>query len=141
MIRLFKKTDMNQVINIWLDASIKAHSFINEEFWRSKAKEMREIYIPSGETYVFEEEHIVKGFMSLKKDTLAAIFVSPNEQRKGIGKKLILKAKQLRKNLNLTVYKENTDSVEFYKKSGFKIIDEQKDLHTGHLELIMQYRS
>lgn len=132
---------MNQVINIWLDASIKAHSFINEEFWRSKAKEMREIYIPSGETYVFEEEHIVKGFMSLKKDTLAAIFVSPNEQRKGIGKKLILKAKQLRKNLNLTVYKENTDSVEFYKKSGFKIIDEQKDLHTGHLELIMQYRS
>jgi len=90
---------------------------------------------------VFEEEHIVKGFMSLKKDTLAAIFVSPNEQRKGIGKKLILKAKQLRKNLNLTVYKENTDSVEFYKKSGFKIIDEQKDLHTGHLELIMQYRS
>ena len=52
MIRRFQQTDIDQVISIWLEASIKAHDFIESEFWKSKVKDMREIYIPSGETYV-----------------------------------------------------------------------------------------
>ncbi len=46
MIRKFIESDMNQVINIWLEASIKAHDFVDGEFWESKVKDMREIYIP-----------------------------------------------------------------------------------------------
>ncbi len=33
-----------------------AHDFVKSEFWKSKVDDMREIYIPSGETYVYEEE-------------------------------------------------------------------------------------
>lgn len=80
---------------------------------------MRGIYIPSGETYVYEEEGIIKGFVSLYEDTLAAILVYPNSQRTGIGKQLMRKAKEVRDNLNLSVYKENLSSIEFYKKCGF----------------------
>ncbi len=54
---------------------------------------------------------------------------------------LILKSKEVRKNLNLTVYKENIKSIEFYKKCGFKIEKEQTDIHTGHLELLMTLNS
>ena len=64
---------------------------------------MRGIYIPSGETYVYEEEGIIKGFVSLYEDTLAAILVYPNSQRTGIGKQLMRKAKEVRDNLNLSV--------------------------------------
>ena len=141
MIRKFQQSDMDQVINIWLEASIKAHAFVNSEFWKSKIDDMREIYIPSGETYVYDEEGIIKGFVSLFKDTLAAIFVSPNYQGTGIGKQLMTKSKEVRENLNLTVYRENRRSIEFYKKCGFKIKREQIDEHTGHPELLMLFPS
>lgn len=141
MIRNFQQPDIDQVISIWLEASIKAHDFVDSEFWNSKVKDMREIYIPSGETYVCEEEGIIKGFVSLYNDTIAAIFVSPDSQGTGIGMQLMRKAKDVRDNLNLTVYKENTKSIEFYRKCGFKIEQEQIDKHTGHPELVMKFNS
>ena len=102
---------------------------------------MKEIYIPSAETYVFEEGNELKGFISLVGDTVAALFVSPRYQGEGIGKQLILKSKALREKLILTVYKENERSIEFYRKSGFEIIHEQIDHHTGHAEVVMQCNS
>lgn len=139
MIRDFKKPDMEQVLNIWLQASIKAHDFIEKEFWESKLESMRMVYLPSGETYVYEEDDLIRGFVSLYGDTLAALFVSPSFQGKGIGTRLMAKAKELRDTLRLTVYKENTKGIEFYKKHGFKLIKEQTDMHTGHKELLMGF--
>ena len=141
MIRAYDQTDIDQVLNIWLDASIKAHNFIDKGFWESKVIDMREIYLPGSEIFVFEEDEIVKGFVALCGDTLAAIFVSPNEQGKGIGKQLIDRTKEIRRNLNLTVYKDNRDSIEFYKKCGFKVTREQIDVHTGHVEIVMIFNS
>ena len=139
MIREFNQSDIDQIINIWLEASIKAHYFIGSEFWESKVNDMKDVYIPSSETYVFEDTKIIKGFISLLGDTLAALFVSPRYQGNGIGSQLILKSKKIRKKLVLTVYKENRRSIEFYRKNGFEIIKEQIDSHTGHLELLMEY--
>ncbi len=141
MIRKFQQTDIDQVISIWLEASITAHVFIESAFWKSKVKDMREIYIPSGETYVFEEEEIIKGFVSMNNDTIAAIFVSPNYQGISIGTQLMTKSKEIREKLNLAVYTENHKSIEFYKKCGFKIEIEQIDEHTGHHEVLMVYPS
>lgn len=139
MIRRFKASDMENVLKIWLETSLKAHNFVEKEFWESKVAEMRDIYLPAAETYVYDEDGLIKGFCSLHKETLAAIFVSPSFQGKGIGKKLIAKAKKLYNNLNLTVYKENKKSIEFYKKCGFKIKKEQIDAQTGHPELLMKF--
>jgi putative acetyltransferase len=141
MIREFKQSDLDQALNIWLNASIKAHDFVPKEFWKSKIDDMRNIYFPMGETYIYEENGIIKGFVALCDDLLAAIFVSPNVQGKGIGKQLMNKAKQIRKSLKLSVYKENKNSIEFYKKCGFNIVKEQTDEHTGHPELLMEFNS
>ena len=35
MIRKFEKPDIDPVIKIWLEASIKAHNFVDSEFWKS----------------------------------------------------------------------------------------------------------
>ena len=139
MIRAFKPSDMEPVLQIWLDASIQAHHFIPKQFWESRMNDMRNIYVPSGETYVYLEENNILGFMSLMENTLAALFVVPEQQGKGIGKQLMAKAKLLRQDLVLTVYKENQNSIEFYKKCGFVIVKEQIDVHTAHPELVMRY--
>jgi len=132
---------MNDVWDIWLKASIKAHSFVEGTFWESKIDDMRETYIPASDTYVFTDNGIIKGFLSLHGNTLAAMFVSPDFQGKGTGQQLMKKAKALRKKLDLTVYQENPKSIQFYRKCGFTIAGERIDEHTGHIEILMEYSS
>jgi len=141
MIRTFESSDMNDVLNIWLEASIRAHGFVGKEFWESRVNDMRETYIPDSNTYVFSENGTVKGFFSLHGDSLAAMFVSPDAQGRGIGQRLMNKAKSLRRKLNLTVYRENEKSIQFYRKCGFKPVKERVDEHTGHIEILMEYCS
>ncbi len=141
MIRKYTETDLEHIIKIWLDASVQAHDFIDRNFWQAKADDMRKMYIPNSETWVYQENNCILGFFSLFEDTLAALFVSPDSQSKGIGQRLTAKAKSLRQRLNLTVYSENSRSLEFYKKQGFAAVKEQIDRHTGHKEIVMVYKS
>ncbi|OEA47888.1 GNAT family N-acetyltransferase [Vibrio parahaemolyticus] len=137
MIRKYNENDIDSVLEIWLNASVKAHDFISVEFWESQVENMRNIYIPVSETYVYQAESKVAGFYALYENNLAAIFVSPELQGKGIGKQLLSHAKDQRAVLSLSVYKENQVSYQFYLSQGFKVISEQLDEHTGHPEYTM----
>ncbi len=139
MIRNYRVDDIDRVLDIWLSASVEAHDFIEAKFWRSKVSDMRDIYIPASETRVYEHEGEVVGFYSLYEDNLAALFVAPSVQGRGVGSKLLDDAKLRRAHLQLCVYKDNTSSIRFYQKHGFSSLGEQTDPNTGHLELIMQY--
>ncbi|MBV7296435.1 N-acetyltransferase [Enterovibrio paralichthyis] len=141
MIRAFRTEDMDAVLAIWLQASIKAHDFVDASFWRGQVENMRNMYIPASECYVFERDGEVAGFYALYEDFLPAIFVSPEHQRRGIGKALLDDAKSKRSEITLSVYKENPDSVGFYQSQGFAVVSEQDDEHTGHPELTMQWSS
>jgi len=139
MIRKLQKCDIEEVLDIWLEASIIAHDFIEKSYWVSKATDVKDLYIPNSETYLYENEDGISGFFSLHENILAAIFVKPNQQGKGIGTKLLQKAKEIRNFLTLTVYKENSRGVWFYEKAGFRTVKEQKDENTGHPEIFMQW--
>ncbi|MGP5310012.1 N-acetyltransferase [Vreelandella alkaliphila] len=138
MIRKYRETDIDQILEIWLSASIKAHAFVEAEFWASKVNEMRDVYIPASETFVFESDNQIAGFYSLYGNTLAAVFVSPSLQGRGVGTAMLDDAKSRRECLQLTVYRENTPSINFYKKQGFISLGEQVDEQTGHPELVME---
>lgn len=92
MIREYRAADTDTVLDIWLEASIKAHDFIAPEFWKSQVCNMRNIYLPASQTYVYLNGGQVRGFYSLHEGVLAAIFVSPTEQGCGIGKQLMTHA-------------------------------------------------
>ena len=62
MIREFTDSDMDQVLSIWLDASVQAHDFVDRYFWESKLDDMRDLYIPGPETFVYDDEDTLKGF-------------------------------------------------------------------------------
>ena len=139
MIRASRLSDVDRILSIWLEASILAHYFIEKSFWEARVAGMRDMYLPTAETYIFENEGRIKGFVSLVGDTIAALFVSPNDQGTGIGTQLLNKAKTIRWSLDLTVYKENHKSIAFYKHFGFTIEREQIDEHTGHPEMVMTF--
>ena len=143
MIRKMKRTrnDVDAIVDIWLKASLRAHHFIDAEFWENNTAPMRDIYIPNSETWVIEEQGSVAGFYSFAGETLAAIFVDPDCQGKGLGKQLLNHAKSGRKHIELAVYTENKPSHAFYCKHGFTVVREQVDENTGHSEYVMEWRA
>jgi len=137
MIRRLTDEDMDAVLDIWLAASIQAHDFVAPSFWESQVENMRKVYIPASETYVYMQTTSVIGFYALSGNTLAALFVAPECQGRGVGKALLAHAKTKRPVLTLSVYKENPAGCRFYLAQGFSVIRKQTDAHTGHLEYIM----
>jgi len=141
MIRISTPQDTDTILDIWLSASIQAHDFIEAAFWLSQVDAMRTLYLPASEVYVFERDSVVVGFHALHGDNLAALFVAPALQGRGIGSQLIAHAKNQRAVLNLSVYQENQASYRFYLAQGFVVVSEQPDAHTGHREYSMRSAS
>ena len=138
MIRKYREADIEHILDIWLSASIKAHSFAGSEYWQSKVSEMRDVYIPASETFVYEANEQIAGFYCLGS-TLAAVFVLPSLQGQGIGSALMDDAKSRRACLQLSVYSQNAPSINFYKQHGFISLGEQIDEQTGEPEFIMEH--
>ncbi|KAF5075060.1 putative N-acetyltransferase YjaB [anaerobic digester metagenome] len=136
-IRPLQEADLDTVVDLWLKSSIKAHSFIEASFWEGQVNAMREVYIPSADTWVADYEGMLVGFVSLNEEMLAALFVHPFFQGNGIGKQLLQFAMEQSDSLVLSVYKENKRAMDFYRKQGFEAVQEQVDKHTGMPEVIM----
>lgn len=141
MIRAYGENDREAVLDIWLQASIRAHDFVAREYWESQLDNMRRRYLPAAENHVYVNGAKIVGFYSLYGDTLAALFVLPEHQGHGIGKALLDHAKARRARLTLTVYSENAASHGFYLSQGFTVIGEQIDRHTGHPEYAMIFKA
>ena len=91
-------------------------------------------------TFVYCGEGKIKGFISIIDiNFIGALFVHTKSQGRGIGKSLLEYVKNKYENIELAVYKDNKKAVEFYKKQGFKIIKEQENEDSGHLEYLMSY--
>lgn len=139
-IRKFKSEDIDRVMSIWLESTIEAHSFISKEYWEKNYEIVKNKYIPMSETYVYEEDNEIKGFISVIEGAfIGALFVDTKVQGKGIGKELINYAKEKYKKLSLAVYKDNTKAYEFYKKQGFNYVLEQVNEDSGYKEVVMEY--
>lgn len=139
MIRKADEADLDQLVEIWYQASLQAHDFIKKEYWKANKIAMRKQYLPSSETYLLASGVRILGFIALVENDVAAIFVSPHGQGQGVGTLLLNHAKKMRHNLQLKVYKKNRPSVAFYQKKGFVEVSELIDAETGEIELIMKW--
>lgn len=141
MIRKYKEDDITEVLDVWLRASIQAHDFIDADFWESGIQDMENIYMPSSEVFVFKEKGIIAGFYAMHENMLAALFVKPEIQGRGIGSELLLHAKKNHSIIELTVYQKNKSAISFYEKHGFKEIKKQTCEHTAEPEILMRWCS
>ena len=139
MIRKLNEADIDKVMDIWMKSTIKANDFISKEYWQNNYNTVKEVYIPMSETFVYKDVQGIKGFISvINNEFIGALFVDIDFQGNGIGKQLIDYAVSKYGKLQLAVYKENKKSVEFYINRGFKIIEEQINDDSKHVEYIME---
>ena len=140
MIRELESKDIEMVMDIWKEATIKAHNFIPKEYWIENYNIVKNDYIPLSKTFVYVEEDI-KGFISILNDEfIGAVFVHVGSQGEGIGTALMEFVKTRYDKLSLAVYKNNKKSVGFYKKSNFVLEKEEIDDDTKEIELLMTWK-
>ncbi|TXL65684.1 GNAT family N-acetyltransferase [Cerasibacillus terrae] len=138
-IRRNKKTEINKLIKIWYEGSLKAHDFIDKDYWKSHRMQMKEKYLPLSETYVMSNEKEVVGFISMVDNYLAALFIDVKHQGEGYGKKLLNFIKGQRDNIQLKVYTKNNKAIHFYLRNGFVIKEELLDEQTAEGEFLMEW--
>ena len=89
MIREYRDNDCGAVIEVWYAASQVATPFLSEEFLADERANIRDVHLPNAETWIFEAEDTVVGFIALIGDEVGAIFVHPERQGQGIGRALM----------------------------------------------------
>ncbi len=127
--------------DIWLQASIAAHTFIAPEFWKNQYTAMCEHYLPASEVYALKKQTAIIGFAAVHQGSLAALFISPEWWGKGAGSRLLQHVQQRYPELSLSVYAQNSRAACFYRKHGFSIVREQVCSHTEEPELVMHWKN
>ncbi|WP_027127790.1 GNAT family N-acetyltransferase [Fusobacterium perfoetens] len=140
MIREFRKIDLDEIMQIWLETNIKTHNFISKKYWENNYSLVKEI-IPKSKVYVFEENNKIKGFLGIVEENyIAGIFVKEEFQNQGIEKKLIDFIKSKKENLFLNVYDKNIRAKKFYFSNDFKILKEIKDNEFKEKEFLLEWK-
>ncbi|MDX7988696.1 GNAT family N-acetyltransferase [Xenorhabdus sp. 12] len=133
------ENDIDTVVDIWFSASVRCHDFIPRTYWESCKQEMKDVYLPQAETMIAIVDNKMVGFISLVEDMIAAIFVSPDYQRKKIGSRLLDYAFASHNNLSLQVYVKNVQARNFYLQNGFIESEMGLDEHTGEMDITMNW--
>jgi putative acetyltransferase len=139
MIRKYNEIEIPTLVDIWEQASKIAHPFLNDEFTQMVKKAMREMYLPNSDTWVYEESNTIIGFISMAENEIGGLFVNPKNHSNGIGTSLVNHMKQFHKELEVEVFEQNKIGMPFYKKFGFKIINEYIHEESNHKVIRMKY--
>ncbi|MDU3719283.1 MAG: N-acetyltransferase, partial [Klebsiella michiganensis] len=122
MIRNWDANETGPLLELWLESTIHAHPFIAESYWHDSLAIVRDVYLPSAQTWVWEQDGVLKGFISVMESRfIGALFVAPDAARQGIGSALIGEVKKHYGWLTLEVYQKNVQAVNFYHAQGFRI--------------------
>jgi len=138
MIREYKSSDRDRIMEIWLSANLDAHSFIRESYWRN-CFDLTAAAIEEAEVYAAEENGIITGFIGLSGDNIEGLFVDGSCRSRKVGKSLTDFAKEHHTKLTLCVYEKNFRAEEFYKREGFVPVRKKTDLSTGETEILMKW--
>ena len=65
MIRKYEDKDAGELLEAWYSGSQVGHPFLNEDFFELERENILALYLPNAETWVFELEGVVVGFIAL----------------------------------------------------------------------------
>lgn len=96
-------TILNQILAIWLQGNLDAHSFISSSYWQSNYDEVKKA-LPSAKIYIAIKNGRILGFLGITHGYIAGLFVDKQWRHHGIGTQLLNSAKRDHQELQLYVY-------------------------------------
>lgn len=138
MIREMRRSDLPDIMRIWIEGNLDAHGFVDGDYWRRNyAAVQREMQ--SAEVYVCEEKGEVVGFVGLKGDYVAGLFVDRENRGRGVGKQLLDRAKRAHSELSLHVFEKNPRAAAFYRREGFCQAERGRNGDSWEREYLMRW--
>jgi putative acetyltransferase len=140
MIRHATNTDFYELAELYLDASLIAHPFIDPAYIARDRRHLREHRLPLEQAYLWEEKGEIAGYIALEGTQINGLFIKVEYQRQGVGRSLIEHAKQLHDQLRVRVYQENYQAQRFYFAMGFEVVPEVGTPEDGpHAQYCMRW--
>jgi len=127
VIRRYRAADVEAVLRVWARASAVGHPFLGQDFLERERRKIPDVYLPEAETWVWEADGHVVGFLSLLGNEVGGLFVDPGRHRSGIGRALIDRARALRGAIEVEVFERNLVARAFYEALGFELV--QRTIH------------
>lgn len=126
---------------IWLQENINSHDFIDKKYWKNNYELVKNEYIPKSETYIYEDNWIIKWFVSIvNNEYIWGLFIDNTFQRQWIWTELIRHIIDKHNELSLCVYCKNTKAINFYLKNWFEILSKQIGDDWIEEEYLMTYK-
>jgi len=112
-----------QLVAIWLRSVRASHTFLTEQDIQGLLPFVRdELIAPVGlDLWVLvDDRDMPVGFAGLEGADVAALFLDPDQRRRGGGRLLIEHAQRLHGRLTVDVNEQNPEAVRFYEAMGFE---------------------
>ena len=122
MIRKHTEQDLSQIIDVWYQSSTLAHPFLDPAFVEKVRSDMTNLYIPGSDTWVYEINDTIVGFISMIGNEIGGLFVLPDNHSQGIGTELVNFIRKEHPSLEVEVFEKNHIGRAFYHKYGFKLM-------------------
>ncbi|MCB1358882.1 MAG: GNAT family N-acetyltransferase [Maritimibacter sp.] len=122
VIRPARADEFPTLSTLWLAASRGAHGFLGAARLEAQRPLIEQTYLPGSRTHVAEADGVLLGFIGLIGDFVGGLFVAPEAQGQGIGRRLLDHAKARHGRLELEVYTGNPGALRFYLSQGFREI-------------------
>jgi len=135
MIRPYEPGDTDALVDIWRAATAVAHPFLTDAFVEREAHNMRRLYLPKAETWVFEHDGEPAGFIALLGNEIGGLFLAPALHRRGFGRHMVDHAARLHGPLEVEVFEKNAGARTFYARYGFVETGRTRHEETGETVL------
>lgn len=133
IIRDFDEKDWDRIVEIYSESKMDELRFEKRlfEFLPLEQDTKRFNELKESDIYVCQSSNII-GYGAIHRDEIRAVYITPTERGKGIGKNL-LKFLLSKVNGSATLYvaKTNSPAKQLYKKYGFIVTDEFETIYNG----------
>lgn len=126
-IRPARTDDREALVDLWLRSVRATHAFLSDSDIQGLLPAVRDQALPALELYVLEgPDGVPLGFLGLDGATIEALFIAPEQLRRGCGTMLVAHARRLARErshpaLRVDVNEQNPGALRFYEACGFEV--------------------
>jgi putative acetyltransferase len=143
MIRPALLSEREQLLDVWLRSASATHEFVSAGDIKAMIPQVRE-YFASRESGFWvlcdDDGRTVVGFMGLLGDEIESLFVVPEFQRRGGGRRMVEFVKAMHPQLFVEVNEQNKPARAFYRACGFEVVGCQPVDRQGRPYPLLQMR-